>query len=493
MNNMNNKTIYTYLAVLPFLFSGCVSLDEDPASSQVTTKFYQNTNDAKAAVTAAYAGLLTGEDSQPMYNRGIHLMSDEGTDDYVAGPYAKNANVQAISKVAYDASNDRFEAVWRDTYSAINYANIAVDKISALGNISEELRNQYVNEAKFLRALHYFNLVRWFRNVPLILHETTSLSSDKVNVKQASADEVYAQIIKDLTDAENLPVSYSAEDAGRATSGAAKALLAKVYLTRQDWQKAADKAKEVIDSKRYALFENFDDAFDSSTKNGKEHIFSIQFNGYPASYNNMNANAPTALSYEVPGAAGIYADAYNSASDLYASFGDKDKRRDVSFATEVKVPTTGKVYKLSAPHINKFYDPNKFGNQGSSERNFTYMRYSDVLLIYAEAENELHGPTADAYAKIDEVRARAGIDLLKDIAPHLTKDEFREYVFEERRKEFVYELNRWFDLTRRGADYFVAKLHAAGKKNASAKNVILPIPQRELDLNPNLVQNDEWK
>lgn len=490
---MKNKTIYTYLAVLPFLLSGCVSLDEEPASHLASSQFYQNSNDAEAAVTAAYAALISGEDSQPMYNRGIHLMSDEGTDDYVAGPYAKNANVQAISKVAYDAANDRFEAVWRDTYSAINYANIAIDKIAAIGNISDNLRNQYVNEAKFLRALHYFNLVRWFRNVPLILHETTSLSQDKIHVKQATADEVYAQIIQDLTDAENLPLSYAAEDAGRATAGAAKALLAKVYLTRKEWQKAAEKAKEVIDSKQYALFDNFDDAFDSSTKNGKEHIFSIQFNGYPASVNNMNADAPTALSYEVPGAAGLYADAYNTASDLYDSYDEKDKRRDVTFATEVKVPSTGKVYHLAAPHINKFYDPNKFGNQGSSERNFTYMRYSEVLLIYAEAVNELQGPTADAYAKIDEVRARAGIDLLKDIAPHATKDEFREYVFEERRKEFVYEANRWFDLTRRGADYFVAKLHAAGKTNATAKNIILPIPQRELDINPTLVQNDEWK
>ena len=490
---MNNKTIFTYLTALPFLFSSCVSLDENPASSQVTSKFYQNTNDAEAAITAAYAALISGEDAQPLYNRGIHLMSDEGTDDYVAGPYAKNANVQAISKVAYDASNDRFEAVWRDTYSAINYSNIAIDKISALDHISEELRHQFVNEAKYLRALHYFNLVRWFRNVPLVLHETTSLSAEKVNVKQASPDEVYAQIIQDLTDAENLPATYASEDAGRATSGAAKALLAKVYLTRKEWQKAADKAKEVIDSNLYGLFENFDDAFDSSTKNGKEHIFSIQFYGYPASAMNMNAAMPTALSYEVPGAAGTYADAYNTASNLYASYGDKDKRRDVSFATEMKVPSTGKVYKLSVPHINKFYDPNKFGNQGSSERNFTIQRYSDVLLIYAEAVNELNGPTADAYAKIDEVRGRAGIDLLKDVAPHLTKDEFREYVFEERRKEFVYEANRWFDLVRRGADYFVEKLHAAGKTNASAKNIILPIPQRELDINPNLVQNEEWK
>lgn len=490
---MKNKNIITYLAVLPLFLTGCVSLDESPASNQVASQFYQNSNDAKAAVTAAYAALITGEDVQPMYNRGVHLMNDTGTDDYMAGPFAKNANVQAISKVAYDASNDRFEAIWRDTYSAINYANIVIDKVPNVGELSEALRNQYVNEAKFLRALHYFNLVRWFRNVPLVLHETTSLSDEATHVKQASADEVYAQIIKDLTDAENLPSSYSAEDVGRATSGAAKALLAKVYLTRKEWQKAADKAREVIDSKQYALFEKFDDAFDSSTKNGKEHIFSIQFKGFPEGEVNRIAHAPAPASYEVPGSAGNYADAYNTQSNLYESYDAKDQRRDVSFVTEVKVPSTGKVYKLSAPHINKFYDPNKFGNQTASERNFTYMRYAEVLLIYAEAINELDGPTEDAYAKIDEVRARAGIDLLKDIAPHATKDEFREYVFEERRKEFVYEENRWFDLVRRGADYFVAKLHAAGKKNASARNIIFPIPQRELDINPNLVQNEEWK
>ena len=490
---MKIKSIYTYVAIASLFFTSCVSLDEEPSSHLTTVQFYKNSSDAKAAVTAAYAALITGEDGQPMYNRGIHLMTDTGTDDYVAGPTAANPNVQAISKVAYDASNDRIEAVWRDTYSAINYANIAIDKISAIEDLSESLRNQYINEAKFLRALHYFNLVRWFRNVPLLLHETTSLAEDKTQVKQATSEEVYAQIIKDLNDAENLPVSYVAEDAGRATAGSAKALLAKVYLTRKEWQKAADKAKEVIDSKQYALFANFDDAFDSATKNGKEHVFSIQFNGYPASVSNINASAPSATSYEVPGAGGAYIDAYNTSSNLYESFGNKDQRRDVTFVTEMKVPSTGKVYKLSAPHINKFYDPNKFGNQGSSERNFTYMRYSEVLLIYAEAINELNGPTEDAYDKIDEVRTRAGIDKLKDIAPHATKDEFRELIFEERRKELAYEANRWLDLSRRGADYFVAKLHAAGKKNATAKNAIFPIPQRELDINPNLVQNEEWK
>ena len=490
---MKKRNIYTYLAFLPFLLAGCVSLDENPASNLVTSKFYQNASDAEAAVTAAYAALITGEDVQPMYNRGVHLMNDTGTDDYMAGPFAKNANVQAISKVAYDASNDRFDAIWRDTYSAINYANIVVDKVPNISGLSESLRNQYVNEAKFLRALHYFNLVRWFRNVPLVLHETTSLSDEATHVKQSSADEVYAQIIQDLTDAENLPSSYSSKDVGRATSGAAKALLSKVYLTRQEWQKAADKAKEVIDSKQYALFDKFEDAFDAATKNGKEHLFSIQFKGSPEGEVNRIAHAPAAASYEVPGAAGGYADAYNTKSNLYESYDADDQRRDVSFVTEMTVPSTGKVYKLSTPHINKFYDPSKFGNQAASARNFTYMRYSEVLLIYAEAVNELNGPTDDAYEKIDEVRSRAGIKKLKDIAPGLSKDEFREYVFEERRKEFVYEENRWFDLSRRGADYFVSKLHAAGKNNASAKNIIFPIPQRELDLNPNLVQNEEWR
>ena len=490
---MKINNIYIYLfGALPMLFTACTSLDEDPKSNQVSNQFYNNEADAQSAITAVYSGLRTGIDAQPMYNRGIQLATDIVTDDYLAGPRAINANVQALSKVSFDASNDRLQSIWQDHYSAINNANVAIDKITAIpeSNISPEKRTQYVNEAKFLRALYYFNLVRWFRNVPLVLHETTSLTKENLNVKQATEDEVYAQIIKDLTDAEALPTPSKAE-AGRATAGSAKALLAKVYLTRQEWQKAASKSKEIIDAGWYSLFDNYDDVFDSKSKNGKEHIFSVQWLGFSGQGSHMLAG--TSTPYSVPGLNGSFADVYNSGSDLLASYDDNDQRKDVSIVTEFISPTDGKTYKLDIPSFHKYYDPDAVGNQYNSSRNFPIIRYSEVLLFYAEALNELNGPIPAAYAAIDEVRNRAHIKKLTEVAPNVTKDEFREYVFEERRKEFVYEYNRWFDLSRRGAEYFVKKLHASGKNNAQAKHVIFPIPQRELDMNPNLVQNPEWK
>lgn len=492
---MRKIQIYLLAGMLSFVAASCTILDEDPKSSQVTTQFYKSESDANAAVIAIYGSLVTGNDMQSLYNRGIHIATDIGTDDYLAGPRASNANVQAMSNNTNDASNDRTQSVWEDSYSLINDANIAIDRIAEIptGSISESKRNQYINEAKFLRALTYFNLVRWFKYIPLVLHETSNLSSSTLNVPQASEDEVYEQIISDLKDAENLPkpTELTADDAGRATAGSAKALLAKVYLTRQQWQLAADKAKEIIDSGWYDLFENFSDVFDAATKNGKEHIFSIQFKGNNGSYVHRLAWSNT--TYEVPGIAGIYGDAINPKSGLYESYSDNDKRKAVTFTSELTSPTDGKVYHLSQPIFFKYYDPTSASAPLQSSRNIPVLRYAEVLLIYAEALNEISGPTREAYEAIDKVRSRAGIEKLADIAPTLSKDEFRDSVFQERRKEFAFEYKRWFDLSRRGADYFVKTLHAAGKPNAQAKHIHLPIPQRELDLNPNLKQNPDWE
>lgn len=133
------------------------------------------------------------------------------------------------------------------------------------------------------------------------------------------------------------------------------------------------------------------------------------------------------------------------------------------------------------------------GNQSQSSKNTPIIRYAEVLLIYAEATNEInHGPNADAYAAIDLVRHRARIAKLADISPALNESEFREVVFLERRKEFVYEYQRWFDLVRRGADYYIATLKAAGKTLAAKRHIHFPTPLREINLNPKLKQHPDW-
>lgn len=480
--------------ILPALLLGlsaCSSLDEQPVSQLVTQEFYKDGAQADAAVVATYRKLY--ETGQSLYNSLFQIGVEMATDDYEAGPRARNAHVRAISGLTHDASNDRMEQLWRQSYDAINAANIAIDRIAVIpdGKITAVLRARLTNEAKFLRALHYFNLVRWFGDVPIVLHEPKDLSPEALYVAKSPAAAVYQQIITDLQAAENLPAPgvYGKNDIGRATSGAAKSLLAKVYLTKEDWANAAAKSKEVIDAKWYALFDDYADVFNTATKNGKEHIFSAQFLGN-AGYQGNSLGSRSAPN-EVPGINGDYADALHKQGKLYESFSSNDTRKAVTFITEMVSPVDGKTYTFE-PHLHKYYDPAATGNQGQSSKNLPIIRYAEVLLIYAEAVNELQGPTVAAYEAIDEVRERAHITKLKDVAPALSAANFRDSVFQERRKELVYEYQRWFDLVRRGPDYYVRTLHAAGKTLAAPKHIRFPTPQRELNLNPNLKQDPLW-
>jgi hypothetical protein len=483
--------IFLVFAVLSVV--SCVDLTETPDSNLTTEQFYRNESDAVAAVNAIYTGLNAS--GQTLYNSLFQIGVEMATDDYEAGPRARNAHVRAISGLTHDPSNDRMQQLWKQSYDLINRSNIAIDRIALIdnANISDKARKQTINEAKFLRALNYFNLVRWFGDIPIVLHETTSLAPADLNVKQLPADSVYAQIIRDLKDAENLPkpTEQASTDIGRATSGSAKSLLSKVYLTHKDWALAAQKSKEVIDSKWYDLFDDFADVFNVATKNGKEHIFSAQFKG---NYNFVgNSLASRAAATEPPGVNGDYADALHVAGGLYASFSSTDKRRAVTFVSSMVSPTDGKTYNFTPPHFHKYYDPSVVGNQGQSSKNLPIIRYAEVLLIYAEAKNEVNNaPTDSAFWAIDKVRIRAGIPKLKDTYPGLNISQFRDSVFQERRKELVFEYQRWFDLARRGATYYVAVLKAAGKTAAAPRHIHFPIPQREIDLNPNLKQNPDW-
>ena len=326
--------------------------------------------------------------------------------------------------------------------------------------------------------------------MPLILHETSTLDAESINITQATESEVYAQIEQDLKDAENLPVEYTSADLGRATSGAAKTVLSKVYLTQKKWQLAAQKAKEVIDGGKYKLFDDYADVFNVDKENSVEHIFSIQFKGN-ANFRG-NSLASRSAPYEPEGVNGDYADELNVAGGLFQSYRKEDRRLEVNFITEMTSPVSGKLYILSEPHFNMYYDNTCIGAQGQSSINLPLVRYAEVLLIYAEALNELDGPSDATYDAVDQVRRRAGIPALKEITPNLTQESFRDSVFEERRKEFVYQYHRWFDLVRRGADYYIKTLKAAGKVNAAPRHLHFPIPQRELDLNPNLKQNPDW-
>ncbi|MCE6987555.1 RagB/SusD family nutrient uptake outer membrane protein [Dyadobacter sp. CY323] len=473
------KILYIFLGI--FTFTSCTDLNENPASLITTEQFYKTESDALAAVTSVYNAALNNG-GLTMYNRLVHLAFEIMSDDAIAGLRVTNADVRSISVLSHSTTNDRVDELWRESYVAINRANIAIERIPQI-EMDATLRTRLVNESKFLRALLYFNLVRLWGDVPLVLQEVNSLGKDAIQVGRTPKEAVYQQIIKDLTDAEALPKSFAGADAGRATGGAAKSILAKVYLTRQEWDKAAAKSLEVINGGYgYDLFENFADVFNVATKNGKEHIFSVQCKSNVNGQGNRLASSATPVG--IPGVAAAGTDEPHA--DVYKLYAATDKRRDVTFFTSLVSPTTGKEITFP-PRFFKYFDMAQIGNPTESAKNIPVIRYAEILLIYAEAINESTGPTTEAYASINKVRNRAGLAPLAG----LTKDTFREAVYLERRLELMFEFQRWFDLVR--TKRMITDLHKAGKTNAAEKHYLHPIPQRELDLNPKLVQNPGWE
>jgi len=461
----------------------CKKLTEDPKSIIVSDQFYKTPNDAISAVTAVYSSLNTDPGGDfPMYGRQLYFMADAATDDETEGNSASNADVRAMGSITYIANNNRVQANWTQHYRGINWANVAIDNIQTM-QMDTVLKARLVRESKFIRALLYFNLVRFFGDVPLVLHQASSISATTVSRTPANA--VYKQIIADLTDAENLPASYSGNDIGRATAGAAKTLLAKVYLTRKDWPNATTKCLEVMNGPYgYALFDNFADVFNKSTKNGKEHIFSVQFlsnSGASNSRDRIMTDVFSGFGSKVP--PDLPAD-----SRLYKSFAATDARKAVTYYTSLLNPATGLQFKFSYIGLRKFVDTTQYLTSIEDGINFPVLRYADVLLMYAEAVNETAGPTAEAYAAINKVRERAKIP---DLPTGLSQADFRTAVYQERRFEFVQEGQRWFDLAREGT--LVASISKVAAKSAvSAKNNLFPIPSAEIAVNPAVTQNTGW-
>ncbi|SDT57653.1 Starch-binding associating with outer membrane [Mucilaginibacter mallensis] len=461
--------------------SACNKLDENPTSYITASRFYKTQSDAAAGVTGIYSELTSDGSEQPLYGREINFLADMTTDDLSAGPSAINPNVRALSSITYTATDDRLQVIWRQLYTGISRANAAIDAIPTI-QFDTTLRSRYVREAKFLRGLFYFNLVRFYGDVPLVLHNPADASNlNSLKVDRSPAATVYAQIIADLTDAQNLPSTYSGSDIGRATGGAAKSLLVKIFLTQKDWTDAISKAKEVINGNYgYALFPNYADVFNPSTKNGVEHIFSAQI-----SSNGGLGNSSSLMGANFAGFVGNVPADIPADSSVYKQFSSTDTRKAVTFYTSLVNPTTGLVYNFPTFYFGKYVDRSELLTPGQSNINFPVLRYADVLLMYAEALNEVNGPVADAYTAINQVRVRANTGTL---TTGLSQTAFRDSLYAERRREFVQEAQRWFDLVRTG-QLVQAVSKVSSKTNVATRNYLYPIPQSEISLNPGLTQN----
>jgi len=492
-NWINNKSYRRYFLLIGIfglgLFLSCDGLlKENPKNQVFKDNFFENENDAIGAVNAIYAQ-LNSTSFGPTFGGVYHstywviqgLASDEMNNRAAGSPQDDQ-----LATFSYNASNPTIFDMWVQIYRAIFNANFALDGITDSA-IDESLKARLIGEASFLRALMYFELVRMYGEVPLIIEDDAELRPEK-----ATIDAIYTQIINDLGVAiSNLPDQYPQGDGrGRATWGAAKTLLAKVYLKTGDNLSAAEMAQDVIDSNIYDLWPDFKDAFNISNENGMESVFNIGFgdaNGSISFWEVGQFNVrllPGELAVDVPG---INAQGWQVATqELYDNFDPLDRRRAITFITSTSSGA------LDDPHIRKYWDEVNEPNGGNTESDFPYIRYSEVYLILAEALNEQNrGPTAEAYEAINTVRRRARFDgtteqsVLPDLAG-LSYDEFRDAVLLERRKEFVAEGKRWFDLVRMDK---LSELVPIAKPGVipQAYHVLFPIPLEEIDLNQNLL------
>ena len=485
-----HKILLLTLAGALGTLTACNKLTENPKSVIVSSQFYKTASDATTAVNAVYATLNSDPAGDfPLYGRQLNLLVENGSDNQTYSPSNTNPDVRALGTATYISSNSRVQKVWQQLYYGINRANIAIDNIPAIA-MDTTLRARLVREAKFIRGLLYFDLVRLWGDVPVVLHNPNSTNISSLYTARTPVADVYTQIIADLKDAINLPKSYGTADLGRATGGAAHTLLAKVYLTRQDWSDALTELNVVFTGGYgYSLFPNYYDAFQKATKNGVEHIFSVQFETNLGEANSVQDLSLSFTSFNT----GTFPIDIPADSSVYKLFSAADTRRAVTFYSSVYNAATGQTVVFNnpyAPYFNKFvdYSLTPLATQSLSAVNYPVLRYADVLLMQAEALNETNGgPTTDAYTAINQVRSRAHI---AGLTPGLNQTDFRDSVFLERRKEFIQEGHRWFDLVRQGGTTLVDALHKIPAKSAASdKNTLFPIPLIEIQQNAKLKQN----
>jgi tetratricopeptide (TPR) repeat protein len=522
---MKKYIVATVTAAL--LFASCKKseLDITNPNQATTQQFWLTASDAQQGVNAVYSTY-----HRVGMCRWLHFLTiiraDEGFSTSPA-PWIRNF----YDLFNYTDYNDGLiSSTWGDCYIGINRCNQVLDNVPAI-SMDAGTKAQLLGEAKFMRGFFYYTLTMLYGNVPILLH--TSKPTDYPPT--SSQDQVYAQAAQDFTEASTvLPTAYDAANKGRATKGAAYAMLGKVYMQQRKWQQAKDALQWLAEgpgASLYSLTANYRDNFIETTENNSESVFEWQMAANPIDAFDNDAgdgdpnHTPDKLNYgsSMPP---FFAPRPIGFTDGQAerwlvwemlkenqSNGQRDSRIAPSFlydSTDVRGPAFTQVYGQSwtsrgytndpgdpigvatnhTVYFRKFLDDATMnGEVFHSGNNYRYVRYADVLLLYAEALNAL-GQTTQAYPFVDKVRQRAGLRTLTVAMPGLNQQAFLTQLKHERITELSGEGHRWEDLVRWGdLSPALASKDPAFANFKPAKNELLPIPQFELDINPNLKQN----
>lgn len=480
------------------LMSGMLScddfLDKNPQGTPTQESFPTTGEDALLATNAAYSTLRNWS-----YHSGGFPILDIMSDDAYKGssPGDGASTVGVFDDFTYTADIGSIDNWWNSLYEGIKRTNVVIEYVPEI-SMNTDLKNRYIAEARFLRGLYYFDLVRAFGGVQAVL-----TTSPPLNLPRASKEEIYALVEEDLLFAvENLDEKsdLAVADIGRATKGAARALLAKVYLFQGDYTNAEKYALEVINSMEYSLEENFEDANGVAGENGVESVFEVGALQIANTEGGGNQYANTQGVRGVPNKGWGFS---RPSIELRDAFGLEDPRREASIVElgdtidgiviegDAQTPDTRDIgYVVEIESYNqKVWVPGEttISNFGHNRR---LIRYADVLLIAAEALNE-NNKSSEALTYLNEVRERArqgNEDILPDIT---TTDQelLRELIIDERRVELALEGHRFWDLVRTG----MATEVLGPRGFIEGKHEVFPIPQNQIDLSQGtLTQNDNW-
>jgi hypothetical protein len=492
--------VYKYLfACLVFLvcFNSCNDKLEVSNPNQLSPEtFFLNEAQVQAAVNAIYANLQT----RGLYTRHMFFAMDNMAHENAGNPQLESDKAQYL-QFSFDASHGAIRAFWESCYRGINKANFVItneDKINAIleSELATEKKAKYIGEAKFLRAFYYFLLVSRFGDVPLLL----SVPETGDGTPKSSSEEVYQQIIKDLGEAAS--VLYTEADAGhelgRATQGAANALLGKVHLFRGEYDLAKAAFTKVLGD--YALTDDYSDNFLEETEHNSESIFEVEYQVDLGQGDKWNSDASGEGLNEVTFRGQEYGwnDWFNvyPSDDLINEYEDGDSRYVDNFYSNGETFAGGNV-SLPLSRVaawKKYQNYYKQANENqASGINFRVIRYADVLLMMAEIENELNNPSA-AIGYLNEVRNRPSVNMpnygtpeMNAIYPVSTKEEIFNAIVHERKVELAGEQVRFPDLVRWG----IAEDFLGDYGFKVGKHELFPIPQNEINANNSLTTDDQ--
>lgn len=498
-------------------------LDINNENTISTGNFWKTENDAEAGVVAVYNMFYR----QGTWTRNIYTQMQGMADDGVS--LAGWTELSEYAKFIF--TNYNFSEVntklWREHYVAVFRANQVLDNIGNIPFANEEHKQDLVGQVKFLRSFYYFYITTLWDNIPLVLK--TSSASDRPHV--STTDEVFTQLETDLEDAvTKLPVTRNASEYGRPTKGAAYALLAKVYMQHHKQQDAIRCFEWLIDGEgknHYDLVTNYGDNFQNNTENNKESLYEIQFSlmnyvGFDQTDNYADPNAQLGTQIEMNQApAGI---GWNNVEgrrwlvDYYKREKTLDNKNDIRLFYTVWYNDAGQDFPdrsdtliYGAPWRNDWGSRvfiKKYSTAANpifywNDNNFRSLRYADMLLLYAEALNEVNGPTPKAVDCINRVRHRVNLPDIQNSTFYngalitTNKDAFREHLKIERGLELSLECVRWIDLKRWGLDS-QSTIDELKSRDGDFNNFVIgkssrmPIPQTEVDNNPNLEQNPNY-